>query len=86
MEGRSTFEEDLVILKNWQKGDKTEKNCDLYSEKAFFAVLYRSEMKKTLHLHLELVRFVKNIVSKSKNGDLASFKNLYLQKLKSENS
>ena len=41
-------------------------------------------MKKTLRLHLELVRFVKNVVTQAKNGDVAGFKNLYMQKLDSE--
>ena len=55
LEQKSSLETDLEILEN--KANLTQKS--------YFAVLYRSEMKKTMRAQLEIVRFVQKVLDES---------------------
>ena len=102
LESQTTLEEDLAILdqhqakspQNGRKGTKT--GARHLSQNMYFAVLYRSEMKKTMRAQLELVNFVEKVVQhsyqvkamtkagSSKTAASKAFKAIYLEKLPSE--
>ena len=59
VERTTTLEVDEAIL------DKHEKKSSILSANELYAVVYRSEMKRTMRAQLEIIKFVRQILDKS---------------------
>ena len=55
----TTLEQDLQILERHNNGESK------ISEKSYFAVIYRSELKKTLRAQLEMAKFLQTLLKES---------------------